>query len=112
MEGFHCYKPSSGCDKTGKRLPLLEYSHASSGRCSITGGYVYRGSAIAALKGWYVYADYCSGEIFTVASSASSPASPVRLLDTPYLVSSFGEDAAGELYVTDLGGTLYRIDAG
>ena len=52
MEGFHCYNPATGCNRTGKRLPLLEYSHASNGRCSITGGYVYRGAAIPALVGW------------------------------------------------------------
>jgi glucose/arabinose dehydrogenase len=110
MEGRHCYLPSSGCNKTGKKLPLVEYSHASNGRCAVTGGYVYRGSAVAALRGWYVYGDYCSGEIFAVAAGASSPASPVRLLDTDLLVSSFGESAGGELYVVDLAGTLYRVD--
>lgn len=110
MEGRHCYLPSSGCNRTGKKLPLVEYSHASNGRCAVTGGYVYRGSAVAALRGWYVYGDYCSGEIFAVAAGASSPASPVRLLDTDLLISSFGESAGGELYVVDLAGTLYRVD--
>jgi glucose/arabinose dehydrogenase len=109
MEGRHCYLPSSGCNRTGKKLPLVEYSHASNGRCAVTGGYVYRGSAVAALRGWYVYGDYCSGEIFAVAAGASSPASPVRLLDTGLLISSFGESAGGELYVVDLAGTLYRV---
>jgi glucose/arabinose dehydrogenase len=112
MEGFHCYRPSSGCNKTGKRLPVVEYSHASNGRCSVTGGYVYRGSAIPALAGWYVYGDYCSGEIFTIASGAASPARAIRLLDTSLLISSFGESAGRELFVTDLAGSLYRIDAG
>jgi glucose/arabinose dehydrogenase len=110
MEGFHCYSPASGCNRTGKKLPVLEYSHAANGRCAVTGGYVYRGSAVTALRGWYVYGDYCSGEIFAVAAGASSPASPVRLLDTDLLISSFGESAGGELYVVDLAGTLYRVD--
>jgi glucose/arabinose dehydrogenase len=112
MEGFHCYKPASGCNKSGKRLPVVEYSHGSNGRCSVTGGYVYRGSAIPAMVGWYVYGDYCSGEIFTISSGAASPATAIRLLDTSLLISSFGESAGRELFVTDLGGNLYRIVAG
>jgi glucose/arabinose dehydrogenase len=110
MEGFHCYKPTSGCNKDGKRLPLLEYSHGSNGRCSVTGGYVYRGTAIPALAGWYVFADYCSGEIWAVASGASSPATKVKLADTDLAISSFGETAGGELLVVSLGGSVYRID--
>jgi glucose/arabinose dehydrogenase len=110
MEGFHCYKPATGCS-SGKRLPLLEYAHAS-GRCSVTGGYVYRGSAITALKGWYVYGDYCSGEVWTVSSTATSRPRPVVLLGagSGRLVSGFGEDDAGELYVCDLNGKVYRVD--
>jgi glucose/arabinose dehydrogenase len=110
MEGFHCYNPSSGCNRTGKRLPLLEYSHSSDGRCAVTGGHVYRGRSVGALVGWYVYGDYCSGEIFAVAAGAASPASPVRLLDTSLLISSFGESAGRELFVVDLGGAVYEID--
>jgi glucose/arabinose dehydrogenase len=112
MEGFHCYQPSSGCNTTGKKRPLLEYSHATNGRCAITGGYVYRGSAVPALVGGYVYGDYCSGEIFVVSATASSPAAVTRLLDTNLMISSFGETAGGELLVTDLNGGLYRIVAG
>lgn len=113
MEGRHCYRPSSGCSKTGKRTPLVEYSHASNGRCAVTGGYVYRGTAIPALRGWYVYGDYCSGEVWAVSSTASKPASPVRLLGTGSgrLVSGFGENDAGELFLTDLNGSVYRIAA-
>ena len=112
MEGFHCYAPSSGCSTSGKRLPLLEYSHSTNGRCAITGGYVYRGTAIPSLAGWYVYGDYCSGEVLAVSSTASSRPAPVTLFGTGSgrLVSSFGQDWAGELYVVDLGGTVYRID--
>ncbi len=112
MEGFHCYNPSSGCSIPGLRLPLLEYSHATNGRCAVTGGYVYRGSRIPSLDGWYVFGDYCSGEILTVASTASSRQTPVRLFGTGSgrLISSFGQDWAGELYVVTLGGTVYRLD--
>jgi glucose/arabinose dehydrogenase len=111
MEGFHCYRPSSGCTTSGLRRPLLEYPHTG-GRCAVTGGYVYRGTAIPALYGWYVYGDYCSGEVFTIRNAARSKPTPVRLFGSGSgrLISSFGEDAAGELYVVDLRGTVYRID--
>jgi len=79
MEGSHCYRPASGCDTGGKRLPLVEYSHSSNSRCAVSGGFVYRGSAIPSLEGWYVYGDYCSGEVWAVSATASRPASPVRL---------------------------------
>jgi glucose/arabinose dehydrogenase len=111
MEGNHCYRPSSGCSTTGKKRPLVEYSHGATGRCSVTGGYVYRGAAISALRGWYVYGDYCTGEVWAVASGASRPATPVRLLDTTRLISGFGQDDAGELYLCDLNGAVYRIVA-
>jgi len=112
MEGLHCYTPSSGCRTSGKRLPLLEYSHSTNGRCAITGGYVYRGAKIPSLRGWYVFGDYCSGEVLAVSSTATSKPTPVTLFGTGSgrMVSSFGQDAAGELYVVDLGGTVYRID--
>ena len=113
MEARHCYKPATGCTTTGKKKPLVEYSHAANGRCSVTGGYVYRGSAIPALRGWYVYGDYCSGEVWAVASGAAYPATPVLLLGpgSGRLVSGFGEDQAGRLYLCDLNGTVYRIVA-
>jgi glucose/arabinose dehydrogenase len=113
MEGFHCYNPATGCSTSGKTKPLLEYSHAANGRCAVTGGYVYRGTAIPALAGWYVYGDYCSGEVWAVSSTAASGSAPVRLLGTGSgrLISGFGQDDAGELYLCDLNGTVYRIDA-
>ena len=111
MEGFHCYQPATGCNKRGKKRPLLNYSHAANGRCAVTGGYVYRGSRVPALRGWYVFGDYCSGEIFTVPANASSKPSKVRLHGTGGgLISSFGESGSGELFVVYVGGSIYRID--
>jgi glucose/arabinose dehydrogenase len=114
MEGFHCYKPSSGCSTSGKRLPVDEYSHASNGRCAVTGGYVYRGSEIPALVGYYVYGDFCSGEIFAIRANADSPAPTIRLRGetSGRLISSFGESASGELYVVDHRGTISLIAPG
>jgi glucose/arabinose dehydrogenase len=109
MEGFACYNPATGCSTTGKTKPLLAYDH-SNGRCAVTGGYVSRGPAVPALYGGYVFGDYCSGEIWVVTATASSPASKVLLLDTAFPISSFGEDASGNLYVLDLsGGKVYEI---
>src|SRR5215213_8488814 len=111
MEGRHCYEPTSGCKTAGRRLPVAEYGH-SNGRCAVTGGYVYRGSRIPALVGGYVFADYCSGEIWVISAAASSPATKTRLLDTPYQISGFGEGSGGELYVLDHGGAMYLIVQG
>ena len=110
LEGFHCYPASvSSCSTSGKAKPLLEYPHSGS-RCAVTGGYVYRGSRIPALVGGYVFADYCSGEIWVVPANAAAPATPTLLLNTGLLISSFGESTTNELLVTDLSGRLYRID--
>jgi glucose/arabinose dehydrogenase len=112
LEGFHCYNPSTGCSTTGKTKPVLEYDHGG-GRCSVTGGYVYRGKLVPALVGGYVFADYCSGEIWVINATAASPATKKLLLDAPFTISSFGENAAGELLVLDHGGgKLYAIVQG
>jgi glucose/arabinose dehydrogenase len=109
MEGYHCYNPSTGCSTSGKSMPVLNYAHTS-GRCAVTGGFVYRGSNIPALRGWYVFGDYCSGEIWAIPSTAGAHASKTLLRNTSFQISSFGESAGGELFVVDLGGTIYRID--
>jgi glucose/arabinose dehydrogenase len=81
--------------------PISEYSHTS-GRCSVTGGYVYRGGIRTLPDGAYVYADYCTGEIWM--RSGGNPQVP--LIDTPRLVSSFGQDEDGELYVVGIGSSV------
>jgi glucose/arabinose dehydrogenase len=109
LEGAHCFNPSTGCSTTGKTLPVTEYSH-DGGRCSVTGGYVYRGTGVPALVGGYLFADYCTGEIWVIDSAAARPATPTLLLDTDLMISSFGENAGGELYVLDhAGGRMYVI---
>ena len=84
-------------------FPVFDYLH-SGGRCSITGGYVYRGAHGAVPSGTYIYGDYCSGEIMAWDGTAQSV-----LLDTAQNISSFGEDEEGELYVVNLGGTVSKI---
>jgi hypothetical protein len=91
------------CTPTNYIAPTLEYNHTS-GRCSVTGGYVYRGARGALPPGTYVYADYCTGEIFAWNGSVQT-----LLLDTALNISSFGEDEQGEIYVVGLGGTVSRI---
>jgi len=103
-EGFACTNDDSSlCDPANGLFPIFDYSH-SNGRCSITAGYVYRGSHGTLPGGTYVYGDYCSGEIFAWDGSTQSV-----LLDTALNISSFGEDEQGELYVVDLGGTVSRM---
>jgi glucose/arabinose dehydrogenase len=113
LEGSHCYKPPSGCNRSGKTMPVTEYKHtADNGRCSITGGYVYRGDDIPALVGGYLFADYCTGEIFVVNSTAPIGSSRTLLLNTGATISSFGERPNGELFVVDRGGRIYSIVQG
>lgn len=105
-EGAHCFEPSSGCATAGRTDPILEYDHALG--CSVTGGYRYRGSANPALQGQYFYADYCAGRIWR-ASQSGQTWTAVEALDTTHNISGFGEDAAGELYVVTLGGSIFRL---
>jgi glucose/arabinose dehydrogenase len=107
MEASACFEPAEGCDPTGLVLPVAEYGHDRG--CSITGGYVYRGAAVAGLGGTYLYADYCSGTIWGVEAAAERPV-PRVLSESGVAVSSFGEDEAGEVYVMDLaGGRVFRV---
>jgi glucose/arabinose dehydrogenase len=112
MEGRHCYNPPSGCNRSGKVLPIAEYTHAG-GNCAIVGGYVYRGPAYSTLNGAYFYGDNCSGRIWAMdAAAALRGTSSVRqVLDTSLSISSFGEDQAGGVFVCSLSGTIYRIKA-
>ena len=114
MEGSRCFFPPQGCDRTGLTLPVWEYTHAFG--CSITGGYVYRGEAIPALRGWYLYSDYCNGLVWAIeAETAASRGfiEPVLLwAGGPNAVVSFAEDSDGELYLISFyNERIYRIVA-
>lgn len=110
MEGFHCYEPAEDCPTRGITMPVVEYGHEN-GRCSVTGGYVYRGKTIPSLRGTYVFGDYCSGEMFGIKTEGTRTlrSEPDLLRKTGSRISSFGEDEAGELYVVDHGGAVYKI---
>ena len=110
MEGRACYSPSSGCNTTGKVLPVVAYNH-SQGDCSVIGGYVYRGPSAPSLVGRYVFGDFCSGRIWSIAQAARAPAGRALVFDTALNITSFGEDEAGDLYVTDAAGGVRRIVA-
>ncbi|MFQ5512027.1 MAG: PQQ-dependent sugar dehydrogenase [Candidatus Krumholzibacteriia bacterium] len=97
MEGSVCL--NAGCDMTGLEPPIWDYSHPAAGSArSVTGGFVYRGSALPELIGAYVYADFQTGEIWALRYDGVNVESNVLLQDTEFLISSFGVDAGGELY--------------
>jgi glucose/arabinose dehydrogenase len=96
LEGTHCYSPSTGCDTTGKVMPVFEYEHLN-GNVSVTGGYVYRGEKLIGLYGRYIYADYANGN--TWSFDINNPKGTNTLLQAPtQTISSFGVDEANELY--------------
>ena len=106
MEGNQCYSPSNGCSSSGLSLPWATYGHTN-GRCSITGGVVYRGSQVPELAGAYVYGDYCSGEVWAMPADGST--APVIVASGLGNISSFGVDAAGEVYVVRFGRSIVRL---
>lgn len=107
-EGNHVFEGDPG--REGFTFPILEYAREE-GRCSVTGGYVYRGDAIDGLEGRYLYGDFCSGTVWAAHEGADGWTSEV-LLETEHRISSFGEDEAGELYIVGHGGSVHRLVAG
>jgi glucose/arabinose dehydrogenase len=105
-EGMHCYNPSSGCESAALTDPVLEYGRGDG--CSITGGFVYRGSAIPDLRGHYLYSDYCSGWLrsFVFDGTVSNKID----WETANVgnVTSFGVDGSGEIYIVTPG-AVHRI---
>ena len=105
-EGAHCFNPASGCS-TAFTDPVTEYDHSVG--ASITGGFVYRGSAVPDLVGWYVFGDFVSGRIFAIPADTPSFVAPTELLDTTIPIATFAQDADGELFVVSYGGTISQI---
>ena len=133
MEASKCYNPEKNCDKKGLTLPIHEYpndanymvvlgggSQTNSDGCSVTGGYVYRGEKIKALNGYYIFGDYCSGNIWTFkvvnnkATELTNRTEEINLANGEFTtyISSFGEDTDGELYIVEYNGGIYKINQG
>jgi len=112
MEGNECHLDPD-CDVADYVLPVTTYGTRDEG-CAITGGYVYRGAANPVLTGGYLFTDYCTGEIWGLDAATgldTGQAEYSRLLRTDHLGVSLGEDEAGELYLVDFTGGIYRIKA-
>ena len=114
MEGTLCYNAVT-CSQAGLTLPAFEYDHGSNGAngCSVTGGDVYRGRALAELAGHYFYSDYCKGFLksFVYSGNAVSAQTDWQIPDVGNIVS-FGRDGEGELLLIAASGRVYRIVRG
>jgi glucose/arabinose dehydrogenase len=109
-EGTECLLAEL-CRTPGLVAPVVTYGHDMN--CSLTGGYVYRGAAVPELAGAYIFGDLCTGGVFALKQSATGGWTRVELGFQPIKISSFGEDADGEMYVVDMqGGVVYRIADG
>ena len=109
MEGLHCYN-SASCNQAGLVLPAIEYGHDTAGGCSITGGYVYRGTALPELAGQYLYSDYCSGWLKSFSYSNGTPSAVTDWgITNVGNILSFGQDAQNELYMLSGTGKVYQI---
>jgi glucose/arabinose dehydrogenase len=109
LEGSHCFNAPT-CDPTGMTLPLHEYGHADG--CAVIGGYVYRGSAVPELAGRYLFSDLCSARVWSfryTGAVAADLSEHTAFLSPGTAVTSFGEDARGELYLLTLDGLVYRV---
>lgn len=104
-EGMHPYL--GGVAPENMTLPVAEYPHMIG--CSITGGYVYRGESLPELQGVYFFGDYCSGRVWSLVRGASGNWKVEPFMQTERTISSFGEDAAGELYLVDFKGDILRL---
>ncbi len=108
MEGTACFDPGAGCDQTGRELPIAEYSH-NTGACSITGGYVYRGSCMPDLQGHYFVTDFCTNIVSTLQYPNDNTLTTLSN-SLGSNIASFGQDASGELYTLTLNsGIVSRI---
>ena len=116
LEGFGCLTPGRECDGAGMTPPVMAYGH-DAGRCSVTGGVVYRGDAIPSLRGVYLFGDFCTGEVFALrppgehAEPAGERTEPVVLVSGAGSLVSFGLDDSGEVLIVDFTGAVWRLKA-
>ena len=126
MEGSHCYPPGKDCKKDNFILPIFEYPNNANyiktllgwnqndaKGCSVTGGYVYRGSSIPALYGKYLFGDYCTGKVWSLqvynGEATGFTQMDIKGINKDFYLSSFGEDGKGELYLLNHTGEIYKI---
>jgi glucose/arabinose dehydrogenase len=108
-EGTHVYdaQVAASLPRASLTWPVAQYSH-SLGE-AVTGGYVYRGSALPALRGWYLFADFASGHVWAMKGPGGARRALPGADGKVTQIASFGQDAAGELYVVSLAGSVYKI---
>ena len=106
-EGPDCFNDGD-CDRTNLIAPRASYRLYEDGTCAVTGGYVYRGTALPELVGWYVYGDFCSGQVWAF-DTEDDTSEPLLLTDTDYSIASFAEDPAGELYLVTFSEAIFRL---
>ena len=111
FEATHRYEEFAETETLHSEMtaPILEYPHAQG--CSVTGGYVYRGNALPDLRGTYFHGDYCTGFIWTAYRDEAENWHRDTFEDSDYIISSFGEDEQGEIYLVDYKGAIYRLEA-
>jgi glucose/arabinose dehydrogenase len=111
MEGFSCYGTQT-CDQSGLELPVLDYANAG-GNCSVTGGYVGRGTGAGLLNGYYVYGDYCSGRVWAVPadSTPGSQPEPITLRSGGPNLPGFSQGLDGRIYIMGFDGRIYTIES-
>jgi glucose/arabinose dehydrogenase len=113
--GWRCYEGNSafntsGCGAMGTYdFPIHVFDH-SQGRCSVTGGYMYRGARSPDMQGYYFFADYCGGQIYALFETSPGVWQNQTIEDSPFGLTSFGVDEAGEIYVVYENGEIYRLD--
>ena len=110
FEGFHEFEPKEGYDTNMFTMPVAEYGHKQG--CSVTGGYIYRGKKYPTVSGTYFFADFCSGRIWGLRKNPKGTWEMTEFLESPLMVSSFGLDEDGEIYVLDFKkGAIYHLSA-
>jgi glucose/arabinose dehydrogenase len=111
MEGAQCLGGGDSCNQTALIPPVFDYA-AAGGNCAVTGGFVYRGQAIASLRGAYVYADYCSGLLWALRRQGNTAGEQGQIAEVDFLISSFAQGNDGEIYALEhasSGGGIHKL---
>lgn len=109
-QGMHPYiTQTKPVDVSSLTMPIFEYTHAEG--CAVIGGYVYRGTALPSLDGVYLYGDYCTGHVWVGVRDTNGIWQKTLWMQTGRIISSFGQDEAGEVYLVDYKGSIYKLAA-